>query len=66
MTNTILRLPQVINQSGLARSTIYLRMSEGTFPNPMYLGVRAVGWIEADITDWIQSRIDKSRKGSDV
>lgn len=62
MVNTILRLPQVKNITGLARSTIYLRISEGTFPKPINLGVRAVGWIESDIDLWVQSRIDDSRK----
>lgn len=62
MVNTILRLPEVKKQTGLARSTIYLRISEGTFPKPINLGVRAVGWVESDISDWIQSCIDDSRK----
>ena len=63
MATIILRLPQVKIQTGLARSTIYLHISEGTFPKPINLGVRAVGWLESDITDWIQGRIDASRKG---
>jgi hypothetical protein len=33
MTHTILRLPAVKASTGLSRSTIYLRVSEGTFPN---------------------------------
>ena len=64
MVNNILRLPQVKKQTGLARSTIYLRISEGSFPKPISLGVRAVGWLETDISDWIQSRIDESLKES--
>lgn len=66
MVNTILRLPQVKNLTGLARSTIYLRISEGTFPKPISLGIRAVGWIESDVSDWIQSRIDESRNRGNV
>ena len=65
MSKIILRFPQVINLTKLARSTIYLRISEGTFPKPFNLGVRTVGWLESDIEDWIQSRVDESRKGSD-
>lgn len=61
MNNKILRFPQVINLTGLARSTIYLRISEGTFPKPFNLGVRTVGWLESDIEAWIQSRIDESK-----
>jgi prophage regulatory protein len=32
MTHTILRLPNVKASTGLSRSTIYLRISQGTFP----------------------------------
>ena len=59
---TILRLPEVKKSTGLSRSSIYLRISEGTFPKPISLGGRAVGWLEAEIQDWLQRRIEASRK----
>lgn len=51
----ILRLPSVQSRTGLSRSTIYLRMSEGTFPALVSLGARAVGWIESDIELWLSA-----------
>ena len=60
--HTILRLPQVKARTGLSRSTIYLRISEGRFPKPVSLGGRAVGWIEAEVNDWLSEQIDNSRK----
>ncbi len=62
MTQSILRLPVVKARTGLSRSTIYLRLSQGEFPKPISLGPRAVGWIESEITDWIAARIAASRK----
>jgi len=62
MTHTILRLPAVKTSTGLSRSTIYLRVAEGTFPRPVSLGGRAVGWLEAEIQEWLQRRIEASRK----
>ena len=62
MTHTILRLPAVKASTGLSRSTIYLRVSEGTFPKPVSLGGRAVGWLEAEIQGWLQRQIEASRK----
>jgi prophage regulatory protein len=62
MTHTILRLPAVKTSTGLSRSTIYLRVAEGTFPRPVSLGGRAVGWLEAEIQDWLRQRIEASRK----
>ena len=64
MTHTILRLPAVKTSTGLSRSTIYLRVSQGTFPKPVSLGGRAVGWLEAEVQDWLQRRIEASRKAA--
>lgn len=61
MTHKILRLPSVKARTGLSRSTIYLRISEGSFPKPVSLGGRAVGWIEAEVNDWLNRQIEASR-----
>lgn len=61
MSHTILRLPAVKTTTGLSRSTIYLRVAEGTFPKPVSLGGRAVGWLEAEIQNWLRQRIEASR-----
>lgn len=58
MTHTILRLPGVKARTGLSRSTIYLRVSEGNFPRPVQLGGRAVGWVEAEIDEWLVHQIE--------
>jgi prophage regulatory protein len=64
MADSILRLPAVKTRTGLSRSTIYLRVSQGTFPKPVSLGGRAVGWLEAEVQDWLQRRIEASRKAA--
>lgn len=60
----ILRLPKVKERTGLSRSTIYLKISRGEFPKPISLGARAVGFIEAEIEAWLESRIAQSRKSA--
>jgi prophage regulatory protein len=50
--------------TGLSRSTVYNRISEGSFPTPISLGGRAVGWIEAEIQGWLEDRIQASRQNS--
>ena len=60
MTNRILRLPDVLNLTGLARSTIYAKISAGQFPKPFKLGQRAVGWLEADVHSWIETKVLES------
>jgi prophage regulatory protein len=61
MANVILRLPAVKTRTGLSRSTIYLRVSDGSFPRPLSLGARAVGWLESEVEAWISRRIEQSR-----
>ena len=61
MPHTMLRLPTVKARTGLSRSTIYLRISRGTFPAPVSLGGRAVGWIEAEVNAWLTARIAQRR-----
>jgi prophage regulatory protein len=57
MAYVILRLPAVKTRTGLSRSTIYERISQGTFPKPLSLGARAVGWLESEIEEWLSHRI---------
>lgn len=56
----IIRLPEVIDRTGLKRSSIYSFVSSGTFPCPVPLGARAVGWIEEEIDLWIEERISQA------
>lgn len=58
----ILRRAEIESRFGLKRSTIYDAVKAGTFPAPINLGARAVGWIEAEIEVWIETRIAASRK----
>ena len=62
MPHTMLRFPTVKARTGLSRSTIYLRISRGTFPASVSLGGRAVGWIEAEVQAWLAARIAERRQ----
>ena len=68
---TILRRKQVEARTGLSRSTIYARLRHSpkrpgdydpTFPRPVSVGAKAVGWVEAEVEAWIAAQIQKSRK----
>ncbi len=56
-TSAILRRRQVEAQSGLARSTIYLRISQGLFVKPVRLGLRARGWPANEVAALNLARI---------
>ena len=53
----IMRKPEVLNISGIeSNSTLYYLINKGTFPTPVKISERAVGWYESEILDWIDSR----------
>jgi len=57
MLPTILRLPAVKSESGLSRSTVYLRISQGLWTKPISLGARAVGWPSSEVAAINAARI---------
>jgi prophage regulatory protein len=61
MEYKIIRISDVKAKTCLSRSTIYLRMAEGKFPQQISLGSRAVGWINSEVIDWIEHQISESR-----
>ena len=56
MTKIILRLSTVRARTGLSRSAIYDLIGKGLFPRQVRLGPRAVGWREAEIDAWLETR----------
>ena len=57
MMHTILRIPAAKSESGLSRSTIYLRIAEGLWTKPVSLGARAVGWPSDEVAAINAARI---------
>ncbi|ELQ3328403.1 AlpA family transcriptional regulator [Pseudomonas aeruginosa] len=58
----IFRLQDVITATGLSRSTLYKYISEGTFPKPVSLGDRCVGWVDSEVHDWILAKVAERDK----
>ncbi len=56
MVERLLRRREVEAITGLARSTIYRLMKDGTFPRPIRVGPSAVRWRLSDIEAWMASR----------
>ncbi len=60
----ILRRPAVLAMTGLSCSTIYDLMSKNQFPRRVKIGVRAVGWLEHEVTAWINDQVRASRRAA--
>ena len=58
-----LRRNQVQTRTGLSRSTIYQYIKDGMFPKPVPLGPRAVGWLESEVSEWVDARVKIARAG---
>ena len=63
-----IRLPEVMSRTGYGRTSIYRKMEDGSFPKSLKLGgplkdpnefdSRAIAWIEDEVDQWIESRIE--------
>ena len=64
-----IRLNEVLSRTGYGRTSIYRKMEEGTFPKSLKLGgppkdpsifdSRAIAWIEDEVDQWIEDRIEE-------
>lgn len=60
MPKYLLRLPEVMKRTGLARASVYAAIKRGEFPKSVSLGPRAVAWPSDEIEKWIEQRIAAS------
>ena len=70
----LIRLPEVLSRTGYGRTSIYRKMEDGSFPKSVKLGnpledpnafdCRAVAWIEDEVDEWVDSRIEERNLGS--
>ena len=59
MSNRLIRIKDVMDRTGLARSTVYKYINLGQFPQPIKLGTRAVAWVEREVEAWICESIER-------
>jgi prophage regulatory protein len=51
-----LRLPQVMQRTGLKRSMIYGLQKRGQFPMRVQMTANTVGWVEHQVDEWCRQR----------
>lgn len=52
-----IRLPIVLDRTGLTRATVYEMMDRGTFPKAVKIGTRAIAWPEEEVQAWAEARM---------
>ena len=55
----IIRLKEVMETTGLGRSSIYKYAQEGSFPKPVSLGGRSSGWVLDEVEEGVIEQIAK-------
>lgn len=59
----VLKMNELCTKIKSSRSAVYRRldkndsMYDGSFPKPIKLGIRAIGFIESEVDSWLLSRI---------
>lgn len=61
-TLQVLRLPQVIQVTGLCRSMIYQLEAADRFPRRIRIGSRAVGWLHSEVQQWLADQVTQCRR----
>lgn len=62
---SIQKLPAVKSRTGLSKNSIYNGVNEGTFPKPVKIGIRGVGWYTHEISEWLGS-LERSDIGQKI
>ena len=55
MTEKLIRVPRVMELTGLAKSTIWAWVKKGKLPKPTKLSYRVSVWKESDILTYIDN-----------
>lgn len=61
---SFLRLPEVKAVTGLGKTSIYELIREKSFPAPVRVGPRAVGWVRSEVRQWAAERVHASRSAA--
>ena len=58
MPNTIIKIDEVKKRTTFSESTIYRLISQGNFPKQVKLAERSCGWVENEIEEYLNKRIN--------
>lgn len=54
-----IKLPQVMDMTGLGKTSVYKFMSENCFPMPVTLIGKSKAWVDYEVVEWIEKRINE-------
>lgn len=57
----LINIKEVINLTSLKTTAIYTLMKKGEFPQSIKITSDRVAWLESDIEEWINAKIEQSK-----
>ena len=54
----VLRISEVSKTTGLSRTSIYEAVKANSFPKPLKISERSIGFLQSEISAWIKERAD--------
>lgn len=61
MSQSFIRLSEVMRRTGYSKAWIYRLLKEQRFPASIKIGSRSIAFIESEVDEWINQRIAESR-----
>ena len=58
--NDLIRIKEVMQMTGLSRSSVYVQRNNGDFPSPIQLSSRSVAWVRSDVEAWVLDKINNT------
>jgi prophage regulatory protein len=52
-----LRVRKVTEMVGFSKTTLYARVRDGSFPQPIAIGPQSVAFLESDVLDWMKRKL---------
>jgi len=57
-----LRIPEIVQRTGMSKATVYNRINQGLFPKQIPIGANLVVWLESDVQKCMKEQTDKRRE----
>jgi len=55
---SLIRFHEVQKRTGYSKAWLYRLMSQGKFPSSIKIGSRSITFVESEVDDWINQRIE--------
>lgn len=62
MSKTLIRMSETMRRTGYGKAWLYKLISQDRFPKPIKIESRSIAFVESEVDDWINQRIEESRK----